>query len=290
MLKPYGGMTLSLNRPAIPPVGESLPNSEIFRRLAAAMNYDEPCFSQGDEEALREFVTVQTHPRFAGITWKRLMAEGFVRINLPMPYLPFAEGNFPTPTGKCEFYSQRMADDGYDPLPEYTPPLWQEAVAGSREWAVGSGEGKARRRRERSRREAEMLVCISPPAHSFLNSTFANVDRFLRREEMPLLQIHPQDAAARGVEEGATVRVWNDLGSIELTARVTKGLIEGTVLAPGVWWAKFSPDGRNVNQLVSQDETDMGASALFYDTQVWVEPVRAERVEDVQLGEPVAAD
>ena len=118
------------------------------------------------------------------------------------------------------------------------------------------------------------LVCISPPAHSFLNTTFANVPRFLQREAEPLLHIHPDDAALRQIVSGSRVRVCNAQGEVTLTAQVTGDIIPGTVLAPGVWWAKFSPDGRNINQVTPAEETDMGASGMFYDTAVWVEPTR----------------
>ncbi len=249
ILKPYGHLHLALNEPAIAPVGESLPNSEIFRRLALAMGYDDPGFRQTDEEILRQLVENQHHPRFEGITWQALRQHGFVRLNLPKPYLPFAEGNFPTPSGKCEFYSARMAADGYDPVPTYHPPLWQQGAA-----------------------PEASLLCISPPAHSFLNSSFANVERFQRREGMPILHIHPDDAATRQIAEGMSVQVVNDLGSVILTARITTDIIPGTVLAPGVWWAKNSSDGRNINQITPQTETDMGAAACFYDTRVWVMP------------------
>lgn len=260
LLKPYGHLYLGLNRPAIAPVGQSLPNSEIFRRLAAALGYDDPCFRDQDEDILRTFIASQTHPRFAGITWERLLTEGFVRLNLPEPYRPFAQGDFPTPSGKCEFYSARMADDGYDPVPTYAPPRWQQATtAVAPEPAVAGTAGE--------------LVCISPPAHSFLNSTFSVVDRFRRREGEPHVQIHPLDAAERGVHTGDTVRVANALGEVLLTAKVTEAVVAGTVLAPGIWWAKFSPDGRNINQVTPQDESDMGAGALFYDTQVTLTPV-----------------
>jgi anaerobic selenocysteine-containing dehydrogenase len=260
ILKPYGHLYLGLNRPAIAPVGQSLPNSEIFRRLAAALGYEEPCFRNQDEDILRTFIASQTHPRFAGITWERLLAEGFVRLNLPKPYRSFAEGDFPTPSGKCEFYSARMADDGYEPVPTYVPPRWQQAtMGGAPESAVADTAGE--------------LVCISPPAHSFLNSTFSVVDRFRRREGEPHIQIHPQDAAERSIHAGDTVCVANVLGEVLLTAEVTEAVVPGTVLAPGIWWAKYSPDRRNINQITPQDESDMGAGALFYDTRVTVTPV-----------------
>jgi anaerobic selenocysteine-containing dehydrogenase len=258
ILKPYGHTHLALNRPAIAPLGESLPNSEIFRRMARAMGYSDPCFSESDEEMLRDLVTRQTHARFAGVTWERLLAAGFVRLNLPQPYAAFAEGGFPTPSGKCEFYSARMAADGYDGLPDYTPPRWRAAA----------GPGAAAERLEQ--RNRAQLVCISPPAHSYLNTTFGVVDRLRAREGEPLLKIHPHDAAARGIISGAIVNVCNELGEVALKAEVTADVIQGTVLAPGVWWAKHSPDGRNINQVTPQDEADMGAGALFYDVLVTV--------------------
>lgn len=260
ILKPYGHLYLSLNRPAIAPVGQSLPNSEIFRRLAAAMGYDEPDFAQTDQEILAELMDSQTHPSFAGITWGALLEKGFMRLNLPQPHLPFANGGFPTPSGKCEFYSAVMAQDGYDPLPTYTPPAWQESRMGQ------------------TPHPDAMLVCISPPAHSFLNSSFVNVDHLRAREEQPLLRIHPADAARRGIADREPVTVWNNRGEVRLVARLDDGLAPGTVFAPGVWWAKLSPDGRNINQVTAQQQSDMGGGATFYDVQVWV--ARAEREPD----------
>ena len=250
--KAYGHTYIGLNRPAIAPVGESLPNSEIFRRLARAMGYGEVCFHESDEEILQALVAAQTHPRFAGVTWARLMADGYARLNLPDPCLPFAEGGFFTPSGKCEFYSAQAAADGYDPLPSYTPPLWQQGALAE---LLGDEGGDG-------------LVCISPPAHSFLNTTFANVPRFLKREDQPLVRIHPQDAAARDLQSGDRVQVVNKLGSVELAVELSDGIIPGTILAPGIWWSKFSPDQCNINQIVPQYETDMGGGPVFYDTLV----------------------
>jgi anaerobic selenocysteine-containing dehydrogenase len=281
ILKPYGHLHLALNRPAIAPVGESLPNSEIFRRLAVAMGYDEPCFRESDEEVLQKLLAAQTHERFAGITWERLLAEGYARLNLPQPYLPFAQGNFPTPSGKCEFYSARMAADGYDPLPAYIPPRWQRADGP----ALGYSNGM----NGLNGHEQAPLVCISPPAHSFLNSSFANVPRFQRRERTPLLHIHPDDARQREIAEGMAVQVGNALGSVTLTANITTDIVAGTVLAPGIWWAKASPDHRNINQITPQDEADMGAGACFYDTQVWVQAAEPVPTEET-LPATVAAD
>jgi anaerobic selenocysteine-containing dehydrogenase len=281
MMRAYGHHFVSLNRPAIPPVGESLPNSEIFRRMAAALGYDDPHFAEEDETILRTFVEAQTHPVFATVTWEALMAQGFARLNLPQPYLPFAQGNFPTPSGKCEFYSERMAHDGYDPIPTYIAPKVEIG-----DWRL---ENETTLNPHSPIPNPQSLICISPPAHSFLNSSFANLDRFQRREQTPILQIHPEDAATRRINEGDPVRVWNDLGEVELTAAITEGIIPGTVLAPGIWWAKHSPDGRNINQITPQDETDMGASASFYDTRVFVAVTESESaIRDAAL--PLAAD
>ncbi|GAP61988.1 hypothetical protein ARMA_0411 [Ardenticatena maritima] len=266
IVKPYGHYYLMLNRPAIAPLGESLPNSEIFRRLAQAMGYTEACFTQSDEEILREFVEAQTDPVFEGITWERLVRDGWARLNLPQPFVPFADGRFPTPSGKCELYSERMAEDGYDPLPTWTPPATRRNADAATVWQQG------------------WLFCISPPAHSFLNTTFVNVERLRRREGEPSLWIHPDDAAARGIREGALVRVWNERGEVHLRAHLTEDIVHGTVLAPSIWWNKLSPDGRNINQVTPAEESDMGGGARFYDVLVRVEPlaVASEEPESTQ--------
>nr|WP_290667390.1 molybdopterin oxidoreductase family protein [Ardenticatena sp.] len=269
IVKPYGHYYLMLNRPAIAPVGESLPNSEIFRRLAHAMGYTESCFSQSDEDILREFVEAQTDPVFDGITWERLLRDGWARLNLPQPFLPFANGDFPTPSGQCELYSERMVADGYAPLPTWTPPATWQKMDAEAAWRQG------------------WLFCISPPAHSFLNSTFVNVERLRRREGEPVLWIHPDDAAARGIADGRFVRVWNEQGEVRLRARLTEDIVRGTVLAPGIWWNKLSPDGRNINQVTPADESDMGGGARFYDVLVCVAPVANTHAEHTAMAAPL---
>lgn len=251
IVKPYGHLYLSLNRPAIDPVGESLPNSEIFRRIARAMGFEDPCFAETDEQILEAFVGAQTDPVLRPITWSRLLHEGFCRLDVPTPYLPFAEGKFPTPSGRCELFSETMAAHGYDPLPSYIAPEVSE---------LG---------------DADVLHCISPPAHSFLNSSFVNLEKFAAREQGPLLILHPDDAAPRGIVDGVDVDVQNERGEVRLRARVSDEVVRGTVVAPGIWWAKLSPGRRNINWLASPGETDMGAGALFFDTPVWVRVVKS---------------
>ncbi len=237
--KSYGHLYVLANNPAIAPVGESLPNSEIFRRLAARLGFDEPCFRDSDEDVCRTAVN--------GMSWDRLKQAGWQKLELPARFAPFAQGGFPTPSGRCEFYSEWLEKQGVDPLPFYNPPA--EASLGD---------------------ERYPLAFLSPPARHFLNSTFANVARFREFEREPHLEMNSADAAARGIVDGDMVRVFNDRGSYRLRARVNGKPRSGVVVAPSVWWKKFSPDRRNANELTSQRTTDLGRGATFYDCRVQV--------------------
>jgi anaerobic selenocysteine-containing dehydrogenase len=246
----YGHLYVLANNPAIAPVGESKPNTEVFRLLAQKMGFEEPCFRESDEEIARH-AFVAAHPRAQGLDWDQLKVEGWQRLNVPTPFAPFAEGNFPTPSGKCEFYSETLARQGVDPLPIYTPP---------RE-SVGSNPVLALR---------YPLAMISPPARNALNSSFANLPVFAENEATPRLEIHPDDAAARGIATGDRVRVFNDRGALVLTARVTDRARCGVVVALSIWWRKLSPDGTNANMVTGQALTDLGRAATFYDCLVEV--------------------
>src|SRR6266487_5361096 len=246
----YGHLYVLANNPAIAPVGEAKPNTEVFRLLAERMGFEEPCFSESDEQMARH-AFVAAHPRAQGLDWDRLKVEGWQRLNVPTPFAPFAEGNFPTPSGKCEFYSEALVREGVDPLPTYTPP---------RE-SVGSNPVLALR---------YPLAMISPPARNALNSSFANLPVFAENEATPRLEIHPDDAAARGIATGDRIRVFNDRGALVLTARVTDRARCGVVIALSIWWRKLSPDGTNANMVTGQALTDLGRAATFYDCLVEV--------------------
>jgi len=114
------------------------------------------------------------------------------------------------------------------------------------------------------------LAMISPPARNFLNSSFANLAFAIDSEGKPKLDIHPDDAAARGIEEGNLVRIFNARGEFEAAARVSERARPGVVVALSVWWKKLSPDGRNANEVTSQALTDIGGGATFYDCLVEV--------------------
>jgi anaerobic selenocysteine-containing dehydrogenase len=248
--KSYGHLYVVANNPAIEPLGEALPNSEIFRRLARRMRFDEPCFAETDEQiAAKAFVRCGAAP----YDWKRVREAGWQRLELAAPHAPFAAGGFPTPSGRCEFYSERLAAMGQDPLPDYLAPY--ESAQSSPALA-----------------QRFPLAIISPPARNFLNSTFVNVQSLRAGEGEPHLDIHPADAAERNIADGSRVEVFNDRGSFRLRARVTDKARPGVVVALSVWWKKLASDGRNANEVTHQQLTDLGRAACFYDCLVEVRP------------------
>ncbi|HDR8942576.1 TPA: molybdopterin oxidoreductase family protein [Burkholderia vietnamiensis] len=248
--KSYGHTYVMANLPAIPPVGEARPNTEIFRGIARSMGLDEPALYHSDEEV------AQTALRWDDPTldsdWNTLKHAGWVKLKLADA--PFANGGFRTPSGKCEFHSARLEQMGLDPVPDYLPPY---------ESAEASPELAAR----------YPLAMISPPARHFLNSTFVNVESLRSTEGEPHLDIHPADAESRGIGDGDTVRIFNDRGSMQAVARVTDRARAGLVVGLSIWWKKLSADGRNANEVTSQALTDLGNSATFYDCLVEVERI-----------------
>ncbi|MBL8960464.1 MAG: molybdopterin-dependent oxidoreductase [Gemmatimonadetes bacterium] len=245
----YGHNYVTLNQPAIAPVGDARPNSEIFRQLGRRMGLPAELFAEDDPSLIR-LALASSHPSFAGVTWERLLEHGWARLNLPTPYLPFATGGFGTPSGKCEFYSEQMAALGLDPLPTFTPP---------RELPEEDPERAAR----------FPLMLISSPRHYFLNTTFVNIAS-LRKQAEPECVMHPRDAERRHLVSGMRVVIHNDRGHFVTVLRVEDSVREGVVWAPSIWWGKYSPDGNNANAVTGQGETDLGRGPVFYDTLVEV--------------------
>jgi anaerobic selenocysteine-containing dehydrogenase len=246
----YGHHYVSLNRPSIAPQGEAKPNSEIFRLIAARMGLTDSCFSDSDETIIRQALA-STNAKLEGVTFEKLAERGWLRLNVPTPYLPFADGGFVTPSGKCEFYSERMKAMGLDPVPTFIPPYESPE-------------------RDPALVKRFPLTLISSPAHQFLNSTFVNVETLKRSAREPECIVHPADAERRGIGVGMRVAIHNDRGVFTAVARVDAGIREGVVWAPSIWWGKFAKDGANANQTTSQRETDMGHGPVFYDNQVEV--------------------
>jgi anaerobic selenocysteine-containing dehydrogenase len=246
VIKPYGHYYMMANNPAIAPLGESKPNTEIFRLLAKAMGFTEPCFGDSDEAMAQAAVAKDWD--FAAVR-----AAGWKRVGVPKEVARFAQGGFDTPSGKVEFFSARAQALGLDPLPDYIAPEEDTRSAAAIRYP---------------------LAMISPPARNFLNSSFVNVQSLRASEGEPWLDIHPDDAARRGVIGGNYVRVFNDRGSVELRARITDRARRGVVVGLSVWWKKLARDGKNANELTSSDTlTDMGRGPTFYDCLVQVEAI-----------------
>jgi molybdopterin guanine dinucleotide-containing S/N-oxide reductase-like protein len=258
----YGHYYLQMSDQAIEPLGECRSNVELFRALAARMGFTDECFSDSIDEMIDGALTSK-NPWLEGITRKRLQREGHVRLNfaashdssngnnksVSAPFLPFAQGNFRTPSGKAELYSEAMKALGLDPVVEFTPP------AESR-----NGTDKA----------TYPLELLARKADNFLNSTFTNQPSVQEMEEVDLLEIHSADARARRIADGSTVRVYNHRGEIFLKARVD-GAVQPGVVSAKLNWAKLSPGLRNINVLTSEKLSDLGNSATFYSVLVEVE-------------------
>jgi anaerobic selenocysteine-containing dehydrogenase len=254
VVKPYGHYYLVYNEPAIAPLGEAKPNWEVFRLLAERMGFEDDCFKDSDEDIISQALAADYEP-FNGITLDRLKQDGWARLNLPETFAPFADGGYTTPSGKCEFFSESLQRAGLDPVPAYIPP--RESLDSAPELAA-----------------RYPLQLLSPPANSFLNTTFSHLESFIKAEREPFIQLNAEDAAARGIADGEKVRVWNDRGTCELVARISDRVNPGVAVALSIWWNKLSPGRANVNQTVSQALTDIGAGATFFDNLVEVALLR----------------
>jgi anaerobic selenocysteine-containing dehydrogenase len=235
----YGHTYALLNQPAIAPLGQARSNAAIFRGLAARMGFTDDCFADSDEAMARGAFDPDR------VDLAALREQGWAKLKIADA--PFAEGGFPTASGKA------VADAPGLGVPGHVP---------NHESALSTPELAAR----------YPLAMISPPARHFLNSSFVNVPSLRAAEREPLLEIHPQDAAARGIASGAVVRVFNDRGEYLCKAEVSERARPGVVNGLGVWWRKFGLAGTNVNQLTHQRLTDFGRAPTFYDCLVEVEP------------------
>ena len=231
----YGHTYVLINHPAVAPLGQAKPNTQIFRELAARLGFIEACFADSDAQLARQAVP--------GLDFARLSAQGWVKLDLPER--PFANGGFATANGRAQ-----VAVPGLG-LPRYVPPF--ESAQSAPDLALRFP-----------------LAMISPPARHFLNSSFVNVKSLRSIEGEPLLELHPQDAAARGIQDGAMVRVFNDRGSYLCKAAVLTRARPGVVNGLGVWWRKLGAAGSNVNEVTSQRLTDIGRGPTFYDCLVEV--------------------
>ena len=239
----WGHTYITYNRPAIAPVGQALPNTEIFRRLAAAMGFDDPLFADSDEELARAAVEGARWP-VADVDYDELLAVGWAKADLPDDFRPFAEGGFGTPSGRLRLWSDDLPP-GFDPPPGDAEPL---------------------------------ALITAKTSHHILNSTYANLPRHLLAEREPRLDLHPDDAAARGIGDGDPVRVRNTRGVVLARARVGDIVGAGVVALPSGWWASRSPGGSSANALTPDDLTDRGGGGAFHAARVEVEPAHEEEL------------
>jgi len=257
----YGHYFVQRSDQAIEPLGEARSNVWLFSQLAQRMGFPESCFRDTPEEMIRQALNPDEsgHSRNPGmehITPESLADQGHIPLGFynrdeAKPFLPFSTPEpLPTPSGKIEFYSEALAAAGADPLPIFVPPV---------ESRLGPDAGRF------------PLEFLPRKADNYMNTTFANLDGHRKMEARTnhRLEIHPEDAAPRGIADGDTVRIWNDRGSLELTALLSNRVSAG-VVAGRLDWNKLSPGGRNVNALTSERLTDIGEAATFYSTLVEV--------------------
>ncbi|MDP9269132.1 MAG: molybdopterin-dependent oxidoreductase [Acidobacteriota bacterium] len=253
----YGHYFIMMSHQAIAPVGESRSNVETFRALAKAMDFrdDDDCFDDSVDQMIEDALGSGA-PALEGITREGLEAAGHIRLKLngSGPFLPFANGGFLTPSGKAELYSASLAQQGIDPIASFVAPRESRHTEAANKYP---------------------LELLGRKADNYLNSSFANLESIQEMERPDLLEIHTDDAAARGIRDGQQVRIFNDRGAITLTAKVNgNSTVARGVVAARLNWAKLTPGGQgiNINVLTSERLTDIGRGATFYSCLVEIAP------------------
>jgi len=267
----WGHLYLSYNNPAIEPLGEAVSNTELFRRLAKAMGIEDPSFYRTDDEMIEASLD-WSNPVLQGITLQDVKAKGYARLTVPSAddWAPHRDGNFPTPTGKCEFKSTitgggnfvvPLFRQGYngdqdgtpvDALPHYIPPNenMQTAPALAKRYP---------------------LSLITPKSHAFLNSNYGNLPaQTAQAGEEQSVFLHPDDAERRGIVAGAPIRVFNDRGAFEAFASISPDIMPGVVMAPSGYWHRSNRKGATVHALTPPAYADLGRAPTFSDVLVQV--------------------
>jgi anaerobic selenocysteine-containing dehydrogenase len=243
----YGHLYLTWNEPAVEPPGECLPNTEIFRRLARALGLDHPRLADSDLDIARQLLDTP-ECRARGVTLERLREQGWIRIaDFERGTAPYADGGFPTASGKVELVSELLRSLGQDPLVGYVPA--HEAA-------------------DTELAERFPLVLISPASRFYINSTFASLAWHRAKTGAPVVHLHPDDARARGIEAGDLVRLWNDRGELVSEAVLDTAARPGVAFTYKVQWPKLSPHGAHVNETTPERDTDLGGGPTFHDNRV----------------------
>lgn len=251
--KPYGHRHLQYNNAAIAPLGEARSNWDVHMMLATAMGFDDSWLHQSAEEVIDEILEASrdVNPVLEGITLERLQAEGTLPLSFPdgPDTVPYADGTYPTVSGKIELYCEGMRELGLDPLPEYSQPD---------EFAGSTNDGS--------------LVLISGAAHHYVSSSLANLPGLMAKEGIPILEINPLDAVKRDIQDGQMVRVENARGWCDLRAVVTDDVPPGVTVSPKGTWSQHAPNGRNINWVTPDALGDMVGQSTFHSNRVQVTP------------------
>ncbi|GFN32860.1 molybdopterin-containing oxidoreductase family protein [Paenibacillus xylaniclasticus] len=234
---------IQLHQPVIEPYGESKSNVDVFRLLARGMGFEDEMFRDSEADMIRQALNNPDNSYIANIDYESLERELYIKADVASSFIE----NLPTPSGKIELYSARMEEDGYPPLPTYTP-------------LVDEGE------------EYPYLF-VPAPNHNFLNTTFSNNEKHVRMEKVPRLHINAEDAEAAGIENGAPVRIWNERGECVLTAAVGQTVLRGVLVSQGLW-ADMPGSKQHVNSLTPDRLADMGGGAVFFSGKVNMAPVK----------------
>jgi anaerobic selenocysteine-containing dehydrogenase len=254
--KAYGHTWLTYNEPAIAPLGECKSNWDVMRLLATALGFTESWLHDDADTVIDEVLTATArhNPFLDGVILERVKQEQTVPLSVPQP-TPFADGIFPTPSGKVELYSQQLADEGLDPLPAYLDQA--DADNGQLNRSIAPF------------REEDALNLVTGAAHHFVSSSLANQAGLLKGAGPAFVEIHPDDAATRGIADGDSVLIENARGWCRLRAVLTDAVRRGVVVSPKGRWCKMN-GGRNVNWTTSDALADMAGQSTFHSNRVWL--------------------
>jgi len=243
VVESWGSLYVGWNEPAIQPLGEAVPNTELWRRLAKAMGFTEPELFEDDQSLIASATTT--------LDMEAMKRDGFIRLPVSKESLPFAEGGFGFPDGKARFVAAELKDQGLPTLPTYRPS--KEGLASS---------------------DNDKLQLLTPKVHRrFINSSYSGLAGHGDREGAPYVELSRADATRRTIEEDDLVRVFNDRGSLELRARITDRLRPGVVAVPFGWWSEHHDSQSTANSLTSDTLTDWGGGVAYSDTLVEISPL-----------------
>ena len=232
----YGHQYLQRAEPVIPPVGQSLPNTEIFRRLAARFGYDDPLFKADDHQLMDEALD-NDDPRLNGLRPSELPTDRALYMDADgEDTMPFANVFPQTPSGKVEIWSNDLHERFGEGLPSYKPLT-----------------------------SSYPLFLVSPSSDKRINATFGGLKM---SEDVQILEMHPDDAAQRSLGDGMMVKVWNDLGQVALKLSITDKMPRGTLYSPKGAWLKTSRSGQTVAALINTNKADIAQGACYNDTKV----------------------